>query len=530
MAEDNANSTEGSLSNSIRQIPPVKVAMPRPGDLFAGRYEVERILGRGGMGEVYAAVQRPLGRRVAVKILKTPDSIEDDPNFQSRFMREAAAAARLTHPNTITVFDFGQTDEGVLFIVMEYLEGSDVRTVLRHEGQLSPVRAIHIAKQVCKSLREAHRKGIVHRDLKPANILLLTRDDDPDFAKVLDFGLVKLRGEASEITLAGKFLGSPRYTSPESLDRNKEVDHRADIYAMGILIYAMITGHPPFDGDAMQVLNAHLHEIPQPMYKASPSAKTTPELEDVVARCLQKDPDRRFQSMSELLTALRAVGAFYGDHETETIELENTGEESIELDDSITPGSDLAAPGRPSPAGDAILDSTGKMRAVRVRRKGAPGEISQAPPAAPTPPDSPPQAKPTERKKPPPPRVEESQSRTGLWVALSLLLVAGGTFAALQSRRADSDATPATDPSEAGETPALRGATPAEPDATPELVAPTPAPVAKPRTTPRSVKPRPTPAAAVTPKPTPRAQPTPTPEEPKRADETAPGYKPNPYE
>ena len=336
MPEDNANASEGSPLSPVPGSLPVKPEMPRPGELLAGRYEIERLLGRGGMGEVFSAVQRPLGRRVAVKILKTPDSPDDDPKFEGRFLREAEAAARLTHPNTITVFDFGQTDDGVLFIVMEYLEGNDVRTVLRHSGQLLPPRAIHVAKQVCKSLREAHRKGIVHRDLKPANVLLLDRDDDPDFAKVLDFGLVKFRGEASELTLAGKFLGSPRYTSPEALDRNKEVDHRADIYAVGILLYAMITGEPPFDGDPMQVLSAHLHEVPQAMYKASPSAKTTPELEALVARCLQKDPDRRFQSMSALLSALRDVGSFYGDHDTETIDFENA-EESIDLDDSVSP-------------------------------------------------------------------------------------------------------------------------------------------------------------------------------------------------
>ena len=324
----------GDLVDTLRKVPAVPTRMPETGDVFAGRYDIQRTLGRGGMGVVYLANQSPLGRQVALKVLRPPESLEDDPNFDERFLREAAAAARLQHPNTITVHDFGQDDDGALFIVMEYLEGNDLRTVISHEGPFHPQRAIHVAKQVCKSLREAHRKGIIHRDLKPANVLLLRRDDDDDFVKVLDFGLVKFRGEQSELTLAGKFLGSPRYTSPEALDRNKDVDHRADIYAVGILLYAMVVGEPPFGGDPMQVLHAHLHEVPQPMYKANPSAETTPEFEALVARCLRKEPDERFQSMNELLLALRRVGSELGADETETLDL-NMGE-TLELDEEPT--------------------------------------------------------------------------------------------------------------------------------------------------------------------------------------------------
>ncbi len=269
--------------------------MPKPGDLFAGRYAIERLVGRGGMGEVYLATQSPLNRSVALKILKSPESLEDDPNFDERFLREAAAAARLQHPNTITVYDFGQDETGRLYIVMEFLAGNDLRTVLAHQGIFSAQRAIHVAKQVCKSLREAHAKGIVHRDIKPANVLLIDRDEDADFVKVLDFGLVKDRSQQGEITLAGKFLGSPKYTSPEALDRHAE---------------------------PIQVLNAHLHETPRPMYRTNPAAQTTPELEALVARCLEKKPEARFASMGELLQALREVGAYFGDEHTETLDLD----------------------------------------------------------------------------------------------------------------------------------------------------------------------------------------------------------------
>ena len=321
MPEDGANGV-GDLRKEGPQPPPTPPPMPKVGETFAGRYAIERTLGRGGMGVVYLARQAPLDRLVALKVLKPPEHVEDDPHFDARFLREAAAAARLQHPNTITVYDFGRTDDNHLYIVMEYLEGVDVRTALAHEGVFGAQRAIHVAKQVCKSLREAHAKGMVHRDLKPANVLLIDRDEDIDFVKVLDFGLVKFRGEASEITLAGKFLGSPRYTSPESLDRNAVVDHRADIYAVGILLYTMLTGTPPFDGDPMQVLNAHLHEIPKPMYKVNPAAQSTPELEALVQQCLEKEPRKRFDSMPDLITALREVGSYFGDEQTETLDLE----------------------------------------------------------------------------------------------------------------------------------------------------------------------------------------------------------------
>ena len=371
----------GGLTDTLRRVPAaVPARMPRPGDTFAGRYVIDRLLGRGGMGVVYLATQAPLGRQVAVKVLKPPESLEDDPNFDERFLREAAAAARLSHPNTITIHDFGQDDEGALYIVMEYLEGNDVRTVLAHEGTFAPARAIHVAKQVAKSLREAHRKGIIHRDLKPANVLLLTRDEDDDFVKVLDFGLVKFRGEASEITLAGKFLGSPRYTSPEALDRSREVDHRADIYAIGVLLYAMITGGPPFDGDPMQVLHAHLHEKPRAMYRANPAAPTTPELEALVARCLEKEPDRRYQTMTDLLTALREVGAFFGQEDTETLDLEVNDSLEFDLDSGEHASPDVQRLKRPRPDPDAAVK---KPRGTRLSK---PAAVVPPPPTAGTPP------------------------------------------------------------------------------------------------------------------------------------------------
>ena len=285
---------------SLHQTP----RMPQPGELFAGRYLIERELGRGGMGVVFQARQSQLERSVAIKVLKPPERIEDDPKFDERFLREAASAAKLNHPNTITIHDFGQTPDGILYIVMEYLEGRDLKASLRRSGVFSPERAVHIAAQVCKSLREAHNMGMVHRDLKPANVFLVERDGDPNFVKVLDFGLVKHRGDDSELTQAGRFVGSPKYTSPEALDRNVQIDGRADIYSLGILLFTMLAGDAPFRGDPMQILTAHLRDAPPPLTDVNPMARSTERLDRIIARCLRKDRDERFQSMESALEAL----------------------------------------------------------------------------------------------------------------------------------------------------------------------------------------------------------------------------------
>ena len=289
--------------------------MPVEGEVFAGRYQVERLLGRGGMGMVYLAVQSPLDRPVALKVLRPPSDPHMDPQFYSRFLREAEAAARLQHPNTITTHDFGTTDEGIPYIVMEYLEGRDLRRALASEWPFSLDRTLHIAEQVCKSLQDAHEKGMVHRDLKPSNVLLVRRNDDADFVKVFDFGLVKFRDEDQDLTQAGVFLGSPRFTFPEALDAAAQVDHRADIYSTGILIYTMVAGQPPFSGEPMAVLSAHLNEVPRPMCEVDSLALSCPGLESVVARCLRKDPSDRFQSMRELYSALKGVAFSLDDDE-----------------------------------------------------------------------------------------------------------------------------------------------------------------------------------------------------------------------
>ena len=207
----------------------------RLGDIVAGRYRLTRLLGRGAMGTVYEAQQDDMERLVALKILNR--EYAQNPMIVRRFHQEALAASRLTHPNTITVFDHGQSGDD-LFITMECLVGRTLKAELAQVGRLTPETAIHILVQLLKSVGEAHRKGIVHRDVKPENIFLTTVDEDPFFVKVLDFGVAKLKTASQDETLtqAGHLFGTPKYMAPEQA-RDGEVDARADLYSIGIIAY-----------------------------------------------------------------------------------------------------------------------------------------------------------------------------------------------------------------------------------------------------------------------------------------------------
>ena len=203
---------------------------PLIGRVVNDRYRIVEQIGHGGMGRVYKAQQSPLDRVVALKVLGAGH--DRDPNFYKRFFLEASVTAKLTHPNTITLYDYGRTDDGIFFIAMEYLAGRTLSAAMQQDGPLAQERVIHVAQQICRSLREAHALGIIHRDLKPANVMLLRQHDDHDFVKVLDFGLVKFfSGEnqvENDITNAGTFMGSPHYIAPEQA-RNQNPDQRCDI-------------------------------------------------------------------------------------------------------------------------------------------------------------------------------------------------------------------------------------------------------------------------------------------------------------
>ena len=283
---------------------------PLIGRVISGRFKIAALIARGGMGKVYRAEQAPLGRTCALKVLDPSYAGDYDPEFHKRFFLEASIASKLTHPNTVTIFDYGRTDDDVYYIAMEYLEGCTLHRAIKDAGFFTGERAAHVARQICRALREAHSVGVVHRDLKPANIFLVEHGDEADFVKVLDFGLVKNVSEnrGEDLTQTGLFMGSPKYMAPEQI-RGDEVDARTDIYGLGIILYEMITGKVPFDyPNSVNILMAHVSEAPPPMHQVNPAVHVSPQVRDLVARCVAKSPDERFRSMDEVLAALKSVG------------------------------------------------------------------------------------------------------------------------------------------------------------------------------------------------------------------------------
>ncbi len=293
----------------------------RHGEVLAQRYVLQRLVAKGGMGKVYIAIQQPLGREVAVKCL-IPRA--NDREFRKRFFLEASTCARLTHRHIVTVHDYGETEGGELFMAMEYLRGEPLSRVLAREGRLDSERVARIALQVSRALRAAHRIGVVHRDLKPANVMLL-RDEDQevaDFIKVLDFGLVKafqvIDGvpspdrDGGDLTRAGTWLGSPRYMAPEQI-RCRDVDPRTDIYSLGAITFHMLAGRPPFMGaTSVEIFGQHLRDPVPWIGDLGGAPDVAPELEVVVRRCMEKEPDARYASMDEVIAdleaALRVIG------------------------------------------------------------------------------------------------------------------------------------------------------------------------------------------------------------------------------
>src|ERR1700753_4096992 len=303
-----------SMEESRSPAPHKRAIAPGPdpliGRVINERYRVVGVIARGGMGKVYRAEQQPLGRLVALKVL-SPNYIGDnDPEFHKRFFLEASIASKLSHPNTVTIFDYGRTEDDVYYMAMEYLEGHTLHRAIREAGHFPEERAAHVARQICRALREAHSLGVIHRDLKPANIFLVEHGDETDFVKVLDFGLVKNVSEnkGEDLTQTGLFMGSPKYMAPEQI-RGDRVDARTDIYALRIIMYEMLTGKVPFDRpNSVNILMAHVNEEAPPMRQMNPNVQVGPVLEEIVSRCMAKDVDQRFRSMDEVLAALKRVG------------------------------------------------------------------------------------------------------------------------------------------------------------------------------------------------------------------------------
>ena len=269
-----------------------------------GQYHLKKLVGKGGMGEVYLAEHVLLKRPCAVKVIRHDQT--NDPGMLKRFLREVQVTATLTHPNTVQVFDYGQADDGTVFYAMEFLDGLTLDQMVKNYGSMPPARAVHILRQLCGALAEAHAIGLIHRDIKPTNVILCRRWGQYDVAKLLDFGLVRTSttepGESGK-TLAGMILGSPAFMSPEQALGNSSVDARSDIYSLGALAYFLIAAEPPFVRKSIvETLAAHIGENPKPLRSIRPTLPA--DLEKIVQRCLEKSCDRRFADASALGQAL----------------------------------------------------------------------------------------------------------------------------------------------------------------------------------------------------------------------------------
>ncbi len=284
-------------------IPPEPAAL-----VLQGKYRVDGLIGQGGMGSVYIGTQEPLGRTIAIKVLAAR---QIDPTFRERFFLEASTSAKLVSPHIVTIHDFGETPDGKLFIVMEHVDGVTLDAVMKQEGALPASRIIPIVRQVCEALTLAHDAGVIHRDLKPTNIMVVRGRDDEEQVKVLDFGLAKSFTKDSDdpdLTQEGTVIGSPFYMAPEQINRSR-IDQRTDVYAVGVLIYRMLSGRHPFEaGSAIEIMAKHLNEPAPDLARGLPSNNDfARRLAAIAMRCLAKNPEHRFASMDDLSGALEQL-------------------------------------------------------------------------------------------------------------------------------------------------------------------------------------------------------------------------------
>jgi eukaryotic-like serine/threonine-protein kinase len=279
------------------------------GKTLAKKYRVEALIGEGGMGKVYRARQLALDKPVVLKVLR--QSLLSDERTVARFQREAKAASRLNHPNSISILDFGQAEDGALFIAMEFVPGQDLHQILSRDWPLPEARVVRIVSQVLSALSDAHGAGVIHRDLKPENIMVEQRRNEADFVKVLDFGIAKITDASGDdgpaLTRAGFVCGTPEYMSPEQA-RGAQLDHRSDLYAVGVILYQLTTGLLPFESDsAVGFATKHLTEEPLPPSRRRPEARISAGLERLILRALSKNPDDRPSSAEAFKAELAAV-------------------------------------------------------------------------------------------------------------------------------------------------------------------------------------------------------------------------------
>ena len=337
---------------------------PLLGRVFEGKYRLDERLGGGGMGTVYRATHLLIDRPVALKVLS--QRFVGDQTAQQRFRREARAAGRMQHPNAVTVTDFGATDDGYLYIVMELLEGRTLRDLVAHEAPLDPARAVSLMLQACAAVGAAHAAGLIHRDLKPANIFIEQRPNLPAVVKVLDFGVAKFAVEEHEddydtLTQVGAIIGTPRYMSPEQCSGAAQLTPAADVYSLGIILYEMLTAVAPFNADTP--LGIALKQVSEPPVAPREVVGSIPvELERVVLHALQKEPSKRPSNGDELRRELHATAEALG----------------FEHADSTHPTTleDLRIAGTESPSGRLVIDLA-TLRQVQAAAGIATGDAPQ---------------------------------------------------------------------------------------------------------------------------------------------------------
>jgi serine/threonine-protein kinase len=289
---------------------PEDVEDPLLGSFIERRFQVLGLLAIGGMGHVYSAYDHHTAERVALKTLKP--ELAAQPAVVQRFVREAAALARTQSPHVVRIAHHGRLPDGRAYYAMEYLDGRNLQSVMSElGGPMPPGRAIRIALQLAAALERAHAIGIVHRDLKPENVLLCPQPDGSELVKVLDFGLAKAADGSMDVTVAGEVVGTPGYMAPEQI-QGRTADARTDVYAFGVVLYEMLTGRLPFQAEGlMQMLVAHVTEPPPLLSQLGLGVKLPTVLEWITMCCLYKEPERRFQSASELRSELENVARLY---------------------------------------------------------------------------------------------------------------------------------------------------------------------------------------------------------------------------
>ena len=298
---------------------------PLIGFVLADRYVIEALIGEGGMGRVYRARHMRMSRRFAIKVLFGDLAAEG--KARSRFSREAESSSRLSHPNVVSVVDFGETDEGLLYLVMDYIEGEELHRVVGKQAPFSTARAINLLRQLARGLGHAHDRGLVHRDFKTENVLI-TRDGGDEIARIVDFGIAVI-GEMTtpqdRLTTEGMVLGTPAYMSPEQ-STGEEIDHRADLFSLGVMLYEMLSGKLPFDGTPIMMAKANLASRVPPIAERVPGVRADRRLEATAMRLMAKEPEQRFPSASALLTHLDQVFGRAADTEPPPVAEPDPGE------------------------------------------------------------------------------------------------------------------------------------------------------------------------------------------------------------